>query len=125
MKDKYDYYDAIKRDILEYINNEYTTEELKKCLGDRDAFYERLYDELWVTDSVTGNASGSYTFSTWDAEENLCHNLDILHDALLEFGGDFNTALEKGAEYCDVTIRCYYLGCVLYSVLNKLERGLN
>lgn len=122
--EKYDYYQAIKEDILEYINENYTTEELKNHLGDRDDFYEKLNDDLWVCDSVTGNASGSYTFNTWKAEENLCHNLDLLKDALEEFGNTLTYALERGAEYCDVTIRCYLLGSVLYSVITKLERSL-
>jgi hypothetical protein len=123
--EKYDYFKALEDDIKEYIENEYTTEELKEHLGDRDTFYDKLHDDLWVCDSVTGNASGSYTFSTWDAEENLCHNLDLLGDALSEFGDELGKALEKGAEYCDVTIRCYLLGSVLYQVLNELERGMN
>lgn len=122
--ERYDYYQAIKNDVLEYINENYTTEELKNHLGDRDDFYEKLNDDLWICDSVTGNASGSYTFNTWKAEENLCHNLDLLKDALDEFGNTLTYALERGAEYCDVTIRCYLLGSVLYEVLNELERSL-
>ena len=120
----YDYHKAIREDILEYIKGEYTTEELTEQLGDRDTFYDKLYDDLWVCDSVTGNASGSYTFSTWQAEENLCHNFYLLKDAVGEFGDDCSRALERGAEYCDVTIRCYLLGSVLYQVLNQLERDL-
>lgn len=121
---KYDYHQAIKNDILNYIDENYTTEELKELLQDHDAFYEKLHDDLWICDSVTGNASGSYTFSTWQAEENLCHNIHLLKDALEEFCDDYGNALERGAEYCDVTIRCYLLGSVLYGVLNDLERSL-
>lgn len=121
---KYDYFEHMKRDVLDYLDENYTTEELRENLGDRDAFYEKLNDDMWVCDSVTGNASGSYTFSTWKAEENICHNLDLLRDALEEFGTDFSKALEEGAEYCDVTIRCYLLGSVLYVVLHELERSL-
>ena len=121
---KYDYFMAIKNDVLTYIDENYTTEELKEHLANKDDFYEKLNDDLWVCDSVTGNASGSYTFNTWKAEENLCHNLDLLKDALEEFCCDYAVALEKGAEYCDVTIRCYLLGSVLYVVLNELERSL-
>lgn len=122
--ERYDYYQSVKADVLDYINENYTTEELKELFNDKDELYEKLHDDLWVCDSVTGNASGSYTFSTWQAEENLCHNLDLLKDALDEFSDGYQDALEKGAEYCDVTIRCYLLGSVLYGVLNELERGL-
>lgn len=122
--ERHDYNEEMKVDILEYITEEYTTERIKRCLEDKDKFYDELYDASWVTDSVTGNASGSYTFNTWKAEENLCHNLDLLKDALDEFGCNLTDALGRGAEYCDVTIRCYLLGSVLYQVLNELERGL-
>lgn len=121
---KYNYHQAIKFDVLTYIDENYTTEELKEHLTDFDAFYEKLHDDLWVCDSVTGNASGSYTFSRWQAEENICHNYDILRDALNEFCDDYSMAFERGAEYCDVTIRCYLLGSVLHGVLKDMERSL-
>ena len=121
---KYDYFEVLKADVLTYIDENYTTEEIREHLKDRDNFYEKLHDDLWVCDSVTGNASGSYTFNTWKAEENLCHNWELLKDALEEFCTDYEKALEKGAEYCDVTIRCYLLGSVLYVILHELERSL-
>lgn len=64
----------------------------------------------WNSDSVTGNPSGSYTFSTWEAENNIAHNLNTLVEACDKFGQDIGEAIRRGAEYCDVTIRCYLLG---------------
>ena len=88
---------------------------------DREDLEEIAYDNLWVDDSVTGNASGSYTFSTWQAEENLCHNMDELEDACNEFGQDIGEAVKQGAEYCDVTIRCYLLGQAISAAIDELE----
>lgn len=113
--DCYDYYEAIKNDIKEYIkdhNIDVTSEDF-----DRNDLYERL----WISDSVTGNASGSYTFNTWQAEENLCHNWDLLKEALEDFGETDVNILEKGAEWCDVTIRCYLLGQCLDEVIDEIE----
>ena len=107
---KYDYYDAVLNDVREAL----------KETNERN--YETLYDRLWVNDSVTGNGSGSYTFSTWEAEENLCHNMDLLREALEEFGCDISY-LKKGAEACDVTIRCYLLAQALSEALEELENG--
>lgn len=106
----YNYLENIKQDIKEYLkeNNERN--------------YEILYDELFLSDAVTGNASGSYTFSTYQAEQNLCHNLDLLKEALEEFGCNYGQALEKGAEFCDVTIRCYLLPFALSEVLEELKK---
>lgn len=87
----------------------------------REELEEIAYDNLWVDDSVTGNASGSYTFSTWQAEENLCHNMDELEEACNEFGQDIGEAVKQGAEYCDVTIRCYLLGQAIRAAIDELE----
>lgn len=120
--EKYDYLKAIENDIRNYLNETYGKSEIKKAIAfDRDEFAEKLHDELCVEDSVTGNASGSYTFSTWDAEENLCHNTDLLREALEEFGSEDENILEKGAEWCDVTIRCYLLGQAIDEVIKEYE----
>lgn len=105
---KYDYVKEMKEDIKEYLQN---TDE-------RD--FDTLYDEMFIDDSITGNASGSYTFSTYEAEENICHNMDLLGEAMEEFGNE-PSDMAKGAEWCDVTIRCYLLGQALQEVLEELE----
>ena len=103
--ERYDYYQAVKDDIKQYIEDH----DVKVTTSNREDLEQELYDEMFISDSVTGNASGSYTFNTWQAEENLCHNLDLLSEALTEFGCNGADALERGAEYCDVTIRCYFV----------------
>lgn len=95
--ERYDYLEAIKEDVLSYINenNIVVTSE------NRDEVEQDLNDTLFTCDSVTGNASGSYTFNSWEAEENLCHNWDLLSEALTEFGCNMS-CLENGPEACDV-----------------------
>ena len=115
--ERYDYYEMVKEDIRNCIKENYEVEEIK------DLEFDDLYDDLFIEDSITGNASGSYTFSTWKAEENLCHNMELLGEALNEFGCD-GSYLEKGAEACDVTIRCYVLGQVLEDVIYDLQQEL-
>ena len=88
---------------------------------DRDELEEVSYDELMLYDSVTGNASGSYYFNTWKAEEALCHNWDLLAEACEEFGQDIGEAVKRGAEFCDVTIRCYLLSQAIAAALDELE----
>lgn len=120
MANNYNYLEAVAEDVREYINNEI---DLNEWRGDRDGLEEKLNDDLWIVDSVTGNASGSYTFSTWQAEEYLAHNWDVLEEALAEFGNTENP-IEKGAEWCDVIIRCYLLGQAIAEVLDDLEEEL-
>ena len=114
--ERYDYYQAVKDDIKQYIEDH----DVKVTTSNREELESSLYDEMFISDSVTGNASGSYTFNTWQAEENLCHNLDLLKEACDEFGDEGTNILES-AESCDVTIRCYLLGQVLGEVLDELE----
>ena len=102
--EKYDYLSAVESDVREYIENNVNFHDY----SDLDEMKEDLNEKLFVEDSVTGNASGSYTFNTWKAEEYLCHNLDLLAEANEEFGGS-SDILSDGAEACDVTIRCYLL----------------
>lgn len=122
--ERYDYNEAMREDIRAYIEEDYTREEIAEKLLDRGEWEDELNKRLWTEDSVTGNASGSYTFSTWEAEENLCHNAGLLEDALREFGSEGADILERGAEWCDVTIRCYLLAGVLSEVLDEYEEEL-
>lgn len=112
----YDYREAVKEDVLEYIRNEINLEDFDTL----EELEEHLNETLWTEDSVTGNASGSYTFSTYEAEENICHNLDLLGEALDEFGGSCDI-LKDGAEAADVTIRCYLLGESIAAALEEIE----
>lgn len=114
----YDYRNAVLEDVKEYINNEIDLTEWK---GDREGLEEKLNDDLWTADSVTGNGSGSYTFNTYEAEENICHNLDLLEEALDELGSDHGYLIDNGAEAADVTIRCYLLGGAISEALDDLE----
>lgn len=114
---KYDYREAVKNDVMEYIKNEIDFSEFDTL----EELEEKLNDELWTVDSVTGNGSGSYTFSTYEAEENICHNLDLLGEALAEFGSGADYLITNGAEAADVTIRCYLLGECIAAALEELE----
>lgn len=112
----YNYLENVKEDVRNYIEEN----KIVVTSSNREEVEQELNDTLFVNDSVTGNASGSYTISTWLAEENLCHNFELLTKALTEFGCDLSY-LEKGAEACDVTIRCYLLGQAISEVLNEIE----
>lgn len=112
----YDYLENVKEDVRNYIEEN----KIVVTSSNREEVEQELNDTLFVNDSVTGNASGSYTFSTWQAEENLYHNFELLTDALEELGYDLSY-LKKGAESCDVIIRCYLLGQAISEVLNEIE----
>lgn len=112
----YNYLEAMTEDIKDYINSEITLSDY----SDREELEQHLNDTLWMEDSVTGNASGSYTFNAYQAEEYICHNLDLLEQACEEFGNDMGIEIKNGAEGCDVTIRCYLLGQAITEALDEM-----
>ena len=115
---KYNYLEAVTNDAKAAILENMDMWEWHN----REELEENANDWLWTADEVTGNASGSYTLSTWKAEENLCHNMDELEEACDEFGQDIGEAVKHGAEYCDVTIRCYLLGQAISAAIDELEK---
>lgn len=113
----YDYMEAIKDDIRTFLKEEGI---VIKGMHYEDT--EDIYERLWVCDYVTGNASGSYTFSIYAAEENLCHNWHLLREALEECG-EVVDILSKGPEWCDVIIRCHLLRSALDEVFYEENEG--
>lgn len=123
----YNYRKAMIEDIINYIRENYTGAEIAEKLETREEWEEELNDNLWIEDSITGNASGSYTFSRIKAREYVLSDPDTLREALAEFCEDAATVGEKFLsedwEYFDVTIRCYLLGESIRGALDKLEKG--
>ena len=123
----YNYLESIKEDVKEYIKNEadIDTTELEY---NRDGLEEKLHDELWVHDGVTGNASGSYTFNSLQAREYVLDNMDLLQEMCREFGEDGETIgnkfLNDEWEWMDVSIRCYLLGQAISEALDEIEEEL-
>ena len=72
--------------------------------------FESAYDEMFIDDGITGNGSGSYTFNTWQAEQNTAE-LVYDEDFIFELKGMGYTldVFEQGAESVDVIARCLAL----------------
>lgn len=87
----------------------------------KDKLYDDMYDAFWISDSVTGNASGSFTFNAYKAGEYLTGNWDLVTEAMQEFGETDVNPMEKGEEWCDVTVRCYLLSECLHKAMEKLD----
>ena len=76
----YDYKEAVKHDILEYIHDELDL----NAFEDLSELKNNLQDELWNNASITSNASGSYTFNSEQAKEYVYDNTELLLDAIKE-----------------------------------------
>lgn len=125
----YDYREAMDNDIKHFIdeNVEINGDEYyynNKTFYDGGTLYETVYDDMWIDDSVTGNASGSYTFDRNKAKKYVMDNIDLIGDMIREFDIDVKTIGEKFInedwEYFDVSIRCYLLSEILGGVFNEM-----
>ena len=129
--EKYDYRRAITDEIKDWIvNNTDLMEDSETTIYDDD-IANWIYDEVWCEDSITGN--GAYYYDTEDkCSEYLCHNLDLVCEALRDFGMDENVkAIIKQyenkslARYFDCTVRCYLLGECIEIALEELKNEQN
>lgn len=102
----YNYHIAVKDDIREYIKENYgaVTEKMRA----------EIFDTILGEDSVTGNASGSYTMNRAIAKEYVIENIDLLNRAVDEYGFDKKDIgeqfLSEEWEQLDVLIRLYLVG---------------
>lgn len=122
----YDYYNAVYDDTKEYmlsnieLSNYYDEEDNSFDLSELS---DNLNDRCWTADSVTGNASGSYTFNRWQAAEYLSHNWDLMEESV-------NNGLEPSErdrfseEAWDVCIRCYLLPQAIAEICEELEQEI-
>ena len=120
----YDYREAMTEDVKQWITDEVN---LADWTEDREGLEQQLNDDLWTADSVTGNASGSYTFNRVQASLYVLDNMDLLQEAIEEFATDPATVGDKFIsedwEWFDVTIRCYLLGSVISEVLDEMKEN--
>ncbi len=121
---KYNYLEAMVEDIKDWMhNNDFNLSEYT----DLDEVREDLYDELFAEESVTGNGLSWYD-TEFKCEEYICHNLDLLFEAVFEYGETEEMLLdnihkyarEKSfARWADCTIRCYLLSSAINEVLEE------
>ena len=118
----YDYYYEMRQDVRNAIEEGYSLDEWR---GRRDELEEKLNEDLWIDDGVTGNASGSYYCNSYKAMQAVTDNMELLQEALDEFGADYSDIgrkfMDGDWEYFDVTIRCYLLSSTISDVLDDIE----
>lgn len=118
-----EYRNQVKSDIKDYLTQEDLWPTAEPGTSEYEEQRDAAYDRCYMADSITGNASGSYTFNTWQAEENVCH---LLWDEdlwlLLNGSMEVNPAdMAKGPEYIDVSIRCALVSECLDAVLEEKQ----
>ena len=114
---KEDYNEELENDIKDAISIEFEESEIEEMSEDDFRNQIELLD-LYNRDDVTGNASGSYTFNAWEAEENICHMWDEIQD-MIDEGFITIDSFQYRAEGIDVALRCYFLNEALENVISE------
>lgn len=102
----YNYHEAVKDDIREYIKENYgaVIEKMRAV----------VFDTILREDGVTGDSSGSYTMNRATAKEYVIENIDLLEKVVNEYGFDKKDIgeqfLSEEWEQFDVLIRLYLVG---------------
>lgn len=115
---EYDYRQQVKSDILDYIKNNNINFRDFKNLRE---LKEYIKYKVWNEDCVTGVGSSSYFCDGYKAEEAVAHNWGLLKEAVEAFGYYNVNVIEKGAEWADLTIRCYLLDECIEEVLKEIK----
>ena len=113
----YDYKQAIREDIKEYIK----LNDIAREPDETDEQYaERLEDELWTVVEVTGNGPYYYK-SELECGEMLAFNLDLFFLVADEWGLDLHDEKlrTEPAQYMDAVIRCYLLRECIAEVIEE------
>lgn len=127
MTTNYNYLEAMVEDIRNYLTecNDWDVDDLLHFRSDVE---EKLHDDLWTEDSVTGNASGSYFCNSYKSMECVLDNVDLLNEMCKEFGIEAETIgqkfIDEEWEWMDVSIRCYLLGQAISQALDEIEKDL-
>lgn len=116
----YNYLESIKEDVKNYINEKITISDYET----KEELEEYLNDTLWTCDSVTGNASESYTFNRATAQEYVEANKELIQEMAQEFDCKDQVMAwwyEDNYEAIDVSIRCYLLSQAISEALEDIE----
>lgn len=116
--EKYDYYDAVKEDVLNVIEED--DELLPREDEDASDYEERLTDALWASE-VTGNGFVAYYYNDEeDAVAAVMGNLDLCSEAFQELEIDVDAVtFMSNIRSADVTIRCYILPSVIQNIIEE------
>ena len=121
----YDYEKAVKEDALEALRNYDEVKEIEDVDDLADFIGEKLVDD----DAVTGNMSGSYTMNSYKSMTYVVDNMDLLRDAIDDFGYDDETIGEKFLdeewEFFDVIIRCHLVMSLSHEIAEEFLKRKN
>ena len=119
-------FNEYQRDVLDAAC-EYIREAFEDGTFDADTDFDDAYDEMLMSDGVTGNASGSYYFNAAkarDAVKDVIFDSDVIEE-LKDLGVDVSDYIKRGdVEGLDVCVRYIALGYVRQDIECEFDEYL-
>lgn len=112
-----EYLKEVKTDLEDYVAHNYNK-------GDTIS-ESNLYDDCFIDDSITGNASGSYYCNSARAFEALGNNIEELAEEVEQTFGEIPSNKRYNWEYLDVSVRCMLLGEAIAEFKEEHEEDYN
>ena len=120
----YNYRESVKEDVKNWMDENHEP----GASSELEWNYDIVFEGCWIADEVTGNGSGSYTFSRLEARRNFFEDDDSEDYISQMLQEGFCDAEEVGKhmasgdwEWIDVCIRCYLLGDVVQEVIDEMD----
>ena len=120
----YNYKKAVKEDVKRWMDDNHEPGASREL----EFNYDNVFEGCWVSDDVTGNASGSYTFNRLQAREYFFDDPDSDEYIYQMCDEGFITQEEIGNrissgdwEYIDVCIRCYLLSEAVQEAIDEID----
>lgn len=124
---KYDYQASVEDAVITYLNENIISFTNHTKISVKEyviAKYDEILEDMELSDDVTGNGSGSFTFNTNVAKEHVLDNLDIVaemyEDGYISNSHVVDMILYGQWETMDVIIRCYLLPQIFSNMVYKM-----
>lgn len=113
---RYDYKVAVKEAAVQTINDLLEYDDMPHEMPRGVDMKEFVLSMLEEDDNVTGIRSGSYTLNQYAAERYLCHNWQLIQEAVME-GLEFS--VQTYPEMADAMLRLYVLPQVIDDAIKE------
>ena len=119
------YEEMVSQDVYDALRDDYSASDFEGM--SEEEVREKLNNDLWIDDSVTGNGSGSYTGSRLNAKRAVLSDIEYAAEAYKAFGQaeTFASDIISGDwGKIDVTARRYALNAAIESNMDYVRENL-
>lgn len=118
--EKYNYIEVVKENVRSYIRDNMKVLEYISRKEKEETICNGVLTE-YMNPLLAQKNKKFADIENWIAEEHLCHNFDLLFEAVNMFGLDFEKTLTGQPAYADGIVRCFVVERAVSEVLDEYE----